>query len=122
MIPVNQFILGSSDPLLYPSEKMTNSIDEQIAFLQSQKQAINEAYRRNAIPNANIGNVKEVIKDYIIKQLVSMGESSPAIRLLTPLAKRAITNNINSFDKFLKPIADKDGMIDIEGIFDEEHE
>lgn len=42
MIPVNQFILGSSDPLLYPSEKMTNSIDEQIAFLQSQKQAIKE--------------------------------------------------------------------------------
>jgi hypothetical protein len=39
MIPVNQFILGSSDPLLYPSEKMTNSIDEQIAFLQSQKQS-----------------------------------------------------------------------------------
>lgn len=67
-----------------------------------------------------IGNVKEVIKDYIIKQLVSMGESSPAIRLLIPLAKRAITNNIDSFDKFLKPIADKDGMIDIEGIFDEE--
>lgn len=33
MIPVNQFILGGSDPLLYPSEKMTNSIDEQIAFL-----------------------------------------------------------------------------------------
>lgn len=30
--------------------------------------------------------------------------------------------NINSFDKFLKPIADKDGMIDIEGIFDEEME
>ena len=55
MIPVNQFIQGGSDPLLYPSEKMTNSIDEQIAFLQSQKQAINEAYRRNAIPNANNG-------------------------------------------------------------------
>lgn len=69
-----------------------------------------------------IGNVKEVIKDYIVKQLISMGESSPAIRLLTPLAKRAITNNIDSFDKFLKPIADKDGMIDIEGIFDEEME
>lgn len=64
-----------------------------------------------------INSVKEVIKDYIIKQLVSMGESSPAIRLLIPLAKRAITNNINSFDKFLKPIADKDGMIDIEEWF-----
>lgn len=58
MIPVNQFILGSSDPLLYPGEKMTNSIDEQIAFLQSQKQAINEAYRRNAIPNANNGTTQ----------------------------------------------------------------
>ena len=60
-----------------------------------------------------INSVKEVIKDYIVKQLVSMGESSPAIRLLTLLA---IMNNIDSFDKFLKPIADKDGMIDIEGI------
>lgn len=58
MIPVNQFILGSSDPLLYPSEKMTNSIDKQIAFLQSQKQAINEAYRRNVIPNANNGTTQ----------------------------------------------------------------
>nr|UWI40072.1 MAG: hypothetical protein [Bacteriophage sp.] len=47
MIPVTQFILGNSDPLLYPSEKMTNSIDEQIAFLQSQKQAINEASKTN---------------------------------------------------------------------------
>lgn len=28
MIPVTQFILGNSDPLLYPSEKMTNSIRE----------------------------------------------------------------------------------------------
>lgn len=60
MIPVTQFILGNSDPLLYPSEKMTNSIDEQIAFLQSQKQAINEAYRRNAIPNANNGTTQIV--------------------------------------------------------------
>lgn len=58
MIPVTQFILGNSDPLLYPSEKMTNSIDEQIAFLQSQKQAINEAYRRNAIPNANNSTIQ----------------------------------------------------------------
>lgn len=65
MIPVNQFILGSSDPLLYPSEKMTNSIDEQIAFLQSQKQAINEAYRRNAIPNANNGTTQNQHKEVL---------------------------------------------------------
>lgn len=37
---------------------MTNSIDEQIAFLQSQKQAINEAYRRNAVAAANNGAVQ----------------------------------------------------------------
>lgn len=49
-----------------------------------------------------INSVKEVIKDYIVKQLISMGESSPAIKLLTPLAKRAIMNNIDSFDKILK--------------------
>lgn len=58
MIPVTQFILGNSDPLLYPSEKMTNSIDERIAFLQSQKQAINEAYRRNTISNVNNGTTQ----------------------------------------------------------------
>nr|UVM79888.1 MAG: hypothetical protein [Bacteriophage sp.] len=62
MIPVTQFILGNSDPLLYPSEKMTNSIDEQIAFLQSQKQAINEAYRRNAIPNAITNHYCKTVK------------------------------------------------------------
>lgn len=62
MIPVNQFILGSSDPLLYPSEKMTNSIDEQIAFLQSQKQAINEAYRRIALNQTDL----EVLKESLI--------------------------------------------------------
>lgn len=44
MIPVTQFILGNSDPLLYPSEKMTNSIDEQIAFLQNVYVAINAQY------------------------------------------------------------------------------
>lgn len=71
MIPVNQFILGSSDPLLYPGEKMTNSIDEQIAFLQSQKQAINEAYRRNAVAAANNGVVQN--QQVIPQQPVNQG-------------------------------------------------
>lgn len=67
MIPVTQFILGNSDPLLYPSEKITNSIDEQIAFLQSQKQAINEAYRRNAIHYCKIikGNYLRIVPFFI---------------------------------------------------------
>lgn len=71
MIPVNQFILGSGDPLLLPSEKMTNSIDEQIAFLQSQKQAINEAYRRNAVAAANNGVVQN--QQVIPQQPVNQG-------------------------------------------------
>lgn len=71
MIPVNQFILGGSDPLLYPSEKMTNSIDEQIAFLQSQKQAINEAYRRNAVAAANNGVVQN--QQVVPQQPVNQG-------------------------------------------------
>lgn len=71
MIPVNQFILGGSDPLLLPSEKMTNSIDEQIAFLQSQKQAINEAYRRNAIAAANNGVVQN--QQVVPQQPVNQG-------------------------------------------------
>lgn len=71
MIPVNQFILGGGDPLLLPSEKMTNSIDEQIAFLQSQKQAINEAYRRNAVAAANNGVVQN--QQVIPQQHVNQG-------------------------------------------------
>lgn len=42
MIPVNQFILGSSDPLLYPSEKMTNSIDEQNEY--EAKEVVEQMY------------------------------------------------------------------------------
>lgn len=34
MIPVNQFILGSSDPLLYPSEKMTMMLSLVMFMLQ----------------------------------------------------------------------------------------
>lgn len=71
MIPVNQFILGGGDPLLLPSEKMTNSIDEQIAFLQSQKQAINEAYRRNAVAAANNGVVQN--QQVVPQQPVNQG-------------------------------------------------
>lgn len=50
MIPVNQFILGGGDPLLAPSEKMVNSIDEQIAYLESQKRAIQRPIVNNAEP------------------------------------------------------------------------
>lgn len=47
MIPVTQFILGNSDPLLYPSEKITNSIDEQIAFLHFDGDKVWEYFHMN---------------------------------------------------------------------------
>lgn len=50
---------------------MTNSIDEQIAFLQSQKQAINEAYRRNAVAAANNGVVQN--QQVVPQQPVNQG-------------------------------------------------
>lgn len=53
-----------------------------------------------------------------VNQIDVLGESNPAIKLVKPLAKRAIINNIDSFDKFINAIA-KDGKIDIEGIVDE---
>lgn len=109
MIPVNQFILGSSDPLLYPSEKMTNSIDEQIAFLQSQKQAINEAYRRNAIPNANNGTTQN-------QQVVTQGIWDAIDAEIAPHCKTIKGNYLRivpffiylnfSMDKFIDVIVD----------------
>lgn len=65
--------------------------------------------------------VKQKLQDYIVNQIDILGESNPAIKLVKPLAKRAIINNIDSFDKFINAIA-KDGKIDIEGIVDEEME
>lgn len=48
--------------------------------------------------------------------------ADPESNLLNGLySKRAIINNIDSFDKFINAIA-KDGKIDIEGIVDEEIE
>lgn len=52
--------------------------------------------------------VKQKLQDYIVNQIDILGESNPAIKLVKPLAKRAIINNIDSFDKFINAIA-KDG-------------
>lgn len=54
--------------------------------------------------------VKQKLQDYIVNQIDILGESNPAIKLVKPLAKRAIINNIDSFDKFINTIA-KDGKI-----------
>lgn len=99
MIPVNQFILGGSDPLLYPSEKMTNSIDEQIAFLQSQKQAINEAYRRNAIPNANNGVTQN---QQVTQQPTTQGIWDAIDAEIAPLTQEQQNMLLNNQDAVIK--------------------
>lgn len=115
---------------------MTNSIDEQIAFLQSQKQAINEAYRRNAIPNANNGTtqnqqvVTQGIWDAIDAEIAPLTQEQQNMLL----SNQDYVNNYNALQSMvqaevlnlvrgkIEAIADKDGMIDIEGIFNEEYE
>lgn len=112
MIPVTQFILGNSDPLLYPSEKMTNSIDEQIAFLQSQKQAINEAYRRNAIPNLVRGKIeasedgKHLLEEQLklVKLLKSkiVEVTNKEMELFKAFKEASKTNPNLTYEEFLK--------------------
>lgn len=53
---------------------------------------------------------------YIILAIIAV-----VMYTLSLIFKRAIINNIDSFDKFINTIA-KDGKIDIEGIVDEEIE
>ena len=65
--------------------------------------------------------VKQRLADYLVKQIDTLGEVSPAIKLLKPLAKRAISNRIDSFDKFIN-LFSKDGKLDVDGIFSEEIE
>ena len=68
-----------------------------------------------------IAKVKEKLVSYITNQIDVLGESNTAIKLVKPLAKRAVINHIDSFDKFINAIA-KDGKVDVEGILTEEIE
>lgn len=69
-----------------------------------------------------IDKVKTKIEEYILSQIDSLGTTNPAIKLVKPLAKRAISNHMDGINKFLVRIADADGNIDVEGIISEEIE
>lgn len=75
---------------------MTNSIDEQIAFLQSQKQAINEAYRRNAIPNANNGTTQN-------QQVVTQGIWDAIDAEIAPLTQEQQNMLLSNQDNDVEP-------------------
>lgn len=68
-----------------------------------------------------VAKVKEKLVSYITNQIDVLGESNTAIKLVKPLAKRAVINHIDSFDNFINAIA-KDGKVDVEGILTEEME
>lgn len=67
---------------------------------------------------------KEVIinkvVEYVNNQLGIMSVNNPMVMLARPFISRAMNNYISKFDKFLTAIQDSNGMVDIEGIIDEE--
>ena len=67
---------------------------------------------------------KEVIinkvVEYVNNQLGTMSANNPMVMLARPFISRAMNNYIGRFDKFLTAIQDSNGMVDIEGIIDEE--
>lgn len=71
--------------------------------------------RRDVNGKANAGLTLGIIG-------TALGATNPAIKLVKPLAKRAIVNNMDGIDKWLRKIADADGNIDIDGIVTEEIE
>lgn len=76
----------------------------------------------NSLTMVQLDKVKIKIQEYILSQIDSLGATNPAIKLVKPLAKRAIVNNMDGIDKWLRKIADADGNIDIDGIVTEEIE
>lgn len=59
------------------------------------------------------------LEDYIQKQLTLVSKDNPTIALAKPFLSRIVNNNMYKVDNMLKQIADKDGLIDIDGILSE---
>ena len=59
------------------------------------------------------------LEDYIQKQLILVSKDNPTIALAQPFLSRIVNNNMYKVDNMLKQIADKDGLIDIDGILSE---
>ena len=59
------------------------------------------------------------LEDYIQKQLVLVSKDNPTIALAKPFLSRIVNNNMYKVNNMLKQIADKDGLIDIDGILSE---
>lgn len=59
------------------------------------------------------------LEDYIQKQLILISKDNPSIALAKPFLSRIVNNNIYKVNNILKQIADKDGLVDVNGILSE---
>lgn len=67
----------------------------------------------------HVDNVMSNLKGYIDKKLGVLATNDPLMALIKPFASRAINNNLYQVETILKQIADKDGMIDVDGLLSE---
>lgn len=59
------------------------------------------------------------LNGFVDKQLTSLSQSNPLMAFAKPLITRVIDNNSYKVEAMLKQIADKDGMVDVNGILSE---
>lgn len=62
--------------------------------------------------------IKKIV-EFANTKLTEIGAQNPVILLVRPFFARAINNNIEKLDSLLTMVADKDGMVDVEGIMTE---
>lgn len=62
--------------------------------------------------------IKKIV-EFANNKLTEIGAQNPVILLVRPFFARAINNNIEKLDSLLSMVADKDGMVDVEGIMTE---
>ena len=59
------------------------------------------------------------LNNFVDKQLTSLSQSNPMMAFAKPLITRVVDNNAYKVEGMLKQIADKDGMVDVNGILSE---
>ena len=67
----------------------------------------------------HVDNIMTHFKKYVCAQLDSLAYSDPALAVMRPIVSRIINNKMPMVEDFLKQIADAEGVIDIDSLFDE---
>lgn len=94
MTPVNQFMLGNSDPILNPSVQTNNGIDEQLNMIEAQKQFLLEAKQRQQYALNQQGIIAQQNLQQPVQNQVSIWDTIDAeIAPLTDDQKSMLFNN-----------------------------